>query len=140
MVITANGTSSTSVVLTWKPLEKKQRNGILLGYKVFIICLGQRERQSVELPPTNKTVDANTTSLEIQYLLKYTVYCFRILAFTTVGDGSMSECVRVRTAEDGKISCDSLPLILGFGPVNVDLGGCAAKSRTFSVPCFRVSL
>ena len=112
-VITANNTSSTAVIVTWQPLAKEHRNGLLLGYKVFSKSIIQhaRRRRSVEL---QSQVAANTTSIEIQYLLKYTIYCIRVLAYNRVGDGNISECVMVRTAEDGKIPGDSLVIYYCF--------------------------
>lgn len=47
-------------------------------------------------------VKEGNTSLVVKNLKKYTEYSFRISAFTSKGEGNVSESISVSTDEDGK--------------------------------------
>ena len=73
-VITANNTSSTAVIVTWQPLAKEHRNGLLLGYKVFSKSIIQhaRRRRSVELQSqvaANHDVNRDSIFVKVHHLL-----------------------------------------------------------------------
>jgi len=51
----------------------------------------------------NLTVNSTTLSVELESLEFFTKYELRLLAFTIVGDGNISEPVYGMTDEDGKL-------------------------------------
>jgi hypothetical protein len=79
-------------------IPKPLRNGIVLGYRVFIWkeADGPSSKWSVTIPATNLTSD-------IGELEKYTRYCGEMEAFTRVGPGPRSSVECTRTFEDGEL-------------------------------------
>lgn len=108
--ISSTNTSSTSLLITWDPIPRILANGILLGYRVFYHQSSgeqkigsRRRRRAVE--SFNQTVDvlpSNATFIKIANLRKFTNYSFRIVGFTSKGDGKISQTFNVSTDEDGK--------------------------------------
>ena len=91
--------SSTSVRASWQLPPADSRNGIIAGFKLFYKKKGiAATRDSLNI--TNGTVETK----EITGLDKYTEYEFRVLAFTSAGDGPKSSVVVKRTKEDGRNS------------------------------------
>lgn len=108
--ISSTNTSSTSLLITWDPIPRILVNGILLGYRVFYHQssgehqIGSRRRRRAA-KSFNQTVDvlpSNATFLKIANLRKFTNYSFRIVGFTSKGDGKISQTFNVSTDEDGK--------------------------------------
>ena len=108
--ISSTNTSSTSLLITWDPIPRTLVNGILLGYRVFHHQSSgeqqigsRRRRRAVEsLNQTVEVLPPNATFLKIANLRKFTNYSFRIVAFTSKGDGKISQTFNVSTDEDGK--------------------------------------
>ena len=96
--MTANATSSTTIVVRWNEVEPRQRNGIIEGYKVYY--------GAVNVPFQYKKVSSNATfTTTLTELRKYTQYSIQVLAYTRIGDGILSgPPIVVQTLEDGKIS------------------------------------
>ncbi|XP_020795716.2 LOW QUALITY PROTEIN: protein sidekick-1-like [Boleophthalmus pectinirostris] len=93
--VTAEAVSSTKILLTWTPVLKAQKNGVILGYKVFY-----SERDLVSPRREQLVSGEGRVSLMLSPLNKYTVYELRVLAFTRLGDGPLSAPLLLRTRED----------------------------------------
>ncbi|EEC04933.1 sdk-P1, putative [Ixodes scapularis] len=93
--VSAKATSSTTVVVTWGPVPRAHRGGILEGYRVVY-------RAAKEAEPTRKHIESNATfTTTLTELRKHTSYTVQVLALTRVGDGALSlPPVTVTTFED----------------------------------------
>ena len=93
--MSANATSSTTIVVRWNEVEPLHRNGIIEGYKVYYGALN--------VPFQYKKVPSNATfTTTLTELRKYTQYSIQVLAYTRIGDGVLSvPPVIVQTFEDG---------------------------------------
>ncbi|KAL1423418.1 hypothetical protein MTO96_021173 [Rhipicephalus appendiculatus] len=93
--VTAKATSSTTVVVSWGPVPRAHRSGVLEGYRVVY----QAARESA---PMRKHIESNATfTTTLTELRKYTTYTVQVLAYTRVGDGALSlPPVAVTTFED----------------------------------------
>lgn len=102
--------SSTEIRLVWKPVDKRQINGVLRGYVVYW-CEGLSPNATVR--NTNVTVPSHpkrrkravvdsSSDLSFIDLRKYTWYRFQIMAYT-IKKGVLSPEILVRTAEDGNL-------------------------------------
>nr|XP_045601913.1 protein sidekick-like isoform X1 [Procambarus clarkii] len=87
--------SSTEVKISWEQPEEQDKNGELLGYKIFY-----RSEKDPEGSEEIEVVGASTTSYELLYLDMYTRYVITILCFNPAGDGPKSEPVYARTLQD----------------------------------------
>ncbi|UYV77069.1 SDK2 [Cordylochernes scorpioides] len=74
-------TSSTTVVVSWSEVPPRHQNGVLEGFKVVF---SDRQPQS-KLLPGNATHTATLTELR-----KFTTYTVQVLAYSRIGDGSLS--------------------------------------------------
>ena len=99
VIISAHNLSSTSLSISWLPVNLPLFNGIPTGYMVHY-----RVKTS-----DNTTVFLNTTiddylamSINISDLMKYTEYEMYMTATTIKGQGTRGEFVYFRTDEDGK--------------------------------------
>lgn len=109
--ITSTNTSSTSLLITWGHIPKKLVNGILLGYRLFYHQLvhqddigSRRRKRAIDIVnETMETLPPNATFLRIFNLTKFTNYSFRIVGFTSKGEGKMSQTFNVSTDEDSKL-------------------------------------
>lgn len=96
--VEANATSSTTIVVKWSEIPKKAQNGQIEGYKVFYGAPGGMGTVPVlqKTIPNNKTFTATLTELK-----KFVIYHIQVLAYTRLGDGSLSmPPVRTQTHED----------------------------------------
>lgn len=96
--MTAFNTSSTSINVTWEPVPDDHVNGIVLGYRLFY-----KQADKAINDFSNLTVNSSIFDIETNGLKFYTKYELRLLAFTMVGDGNISEPVYCMTDEDGKL-------------------------------------
>ena len=94
--VTANATSSTTIVVRWNEVEVADRNGVIEGYKVYFGALN--------VPFQYKKVANNATfTTTLTELRKFTEYSIQVLAYTRIGDGSLSlPPIVIQTMEDGK--------------------------------------
>lgn len=108
--VEANATSSTTIVVKWNEVRVKDRNGQIDGYKVFY---GAR----LGTPVLQKTIPNNSTfTTTLTELKKFVAYHIQVLAYTRLGDGTLSAPpVRVQTFEDspGRPSNVSFPDVSG---------------------------
>ena len=92
--ISAESTSSTTILVKWGQVAKMDRNGIIDGYKVYYGAKGIEYKY--KLIPNNSTKQTTLTELK-----KYKKYAIQVLAYTRVGDGALSTPpIQVRTHED----------------------------------------
>ena len=89
--------SSTSLQVKTNEIPPFLRNGILLGYRIYL--WKQSEGQS-------STVIGNISAAEsskvFEGLEKYTFYCGQVVGYTRIGEGPRSPVECIRTSEDGK--------------------------------------
>lgn len=83
-------------MVSWHPPPADSRNGIITGYKLFY-----RQKGSTD-SPLMLVNDRPELIKVVTRLKKNTEYEFKVLAFTSVGDGPNSSVVFERTNEDGK--------------------------------------
>lgn len=106
--VTANSTSSTTIVVVWGSVPSNHQNGIVEGYKVCYAPLSSPSLPvSLSLrvtPPECKLIPSNQTHTStLTELRKYVNYQIQVLAYTRLGDGSLSKPpITVQTFEDGK--------------------------------------
>ena len=92
--LTAN--SSTSIEASWQLPPRYARHGIIAGFKLFYKKRGSQAPAALLTVSNGATLSTVVTGLE-----KYTVYEFKVLAFTSHGDGARSPPEVQRTMEDG---------------------------------------
>ncbi|XP_030646363.1 LOW QUALITY PROTEIN: protein sidekick-1 [Chanos chanos] len=94
--VTAEAMSSTRILVTWGPVPEQEQNGNILGYKVFY-----KEKDSGSEPQVHVVKGNLTQSALLRGLRKYVQYEIRVLAFTRIGDGELSNpAVLERTKDD----------------------------------------
>ncbi|XP_047493701.1 protein sidekick-like isoform X3 [Penaeus chinensis] len=81
--VSANATTSTTIVVRWKEVPKIHQNGIIEGYKV--VYVGKNMKPQEKIIPNNNTFAATITQLR-----KYYQYTIQVLAYTRKGDGALS--------------------------------------------------
>ena len=82
--VTAEATSSTTILVKWAEVESIHRNGIIEGFKVSYGAKG--------VPFQYKHITSNITrQTTLTELKKYTQYAIQVLAYTRVGDGKSCE-------------------------------------------------
>ena len=92
--VTAEATSSTTILVKWGGVPRRHRNGVIEGYKVYYGAKGVAFRY--------KDIEGNATAqTTLTELRKYTKYAVQVLAYTRVGDGVLSSPpLQERTFED----------------------------------------
>ncbi|OWF38700.1 protogenin B-like [Mizuhopecten yessoensis] len=84
-MISITKTTATSITLEWDELPKKQRNGVIVGYKVFY----QKDGETVIR--TDEDNNGQSRSFVIKGLEPNTKYRIRVLARTRVGYPDLKE-------------------------------------------------
>ncbi|XP_052737459.1 protein sidekick isoform X2 [Bicyclus anynana] len=99
--VSANATSSTTVVVLWGDIPVQDQNGLIEGYKVCyaaVVPPPRPEHKKVECHPITSNLTHTVTLTELR---KYVVYQIQVLGYTRLGDGALSDPpVTVRTFED----------------------------------------
>ncbi|XP_059172379.1 protein sidekick-2-like [Physella acuta] len=93
--IFATATSSTSITVTWLPVSILQQNGNIMGYKVIY-----KPRLPGAESSTYVVNGATKLTATLTGLRKYIDYDIQVLAFSRIGDGTISNFVTVKTAAD----------------------------------------
>ena len=91
-------TSSTSLRVTWLAIPVRYVHGVLLGYRVLYRSLNVT-KEKYEF----KEVEPASLEVVLTGLFKYMDYGIRVLGFTKVGLGTVSNEVIVKTDQDGRI-------------------------------------
>lgn len=98
--------NSTAVIVSWKPPNPQQINGINQGYKIQAIrhviennVVQETEVKTLKVPPNliNPLEEQNCT---LGSLRKFKYYNITVLCFTHPGDGIPSNPISVQTQED----------------------------------------
>ena len=88
--------TSTSALVAWEPPPMSQRNGNILGYKIFYWVTQSPVNSSSVL-----IAQGSDTSADISVLIPYTSYTVTVLAFNMAGDGpNVTLPLNVTTLED----------------------------------------
>ena len=94
--------SSTEITVTWQKVVGQERNGIILGFRVYFKAVGEFAVDTTEKVEVVNGGDAVQKVLES--LEKFMNYNITVLAFTSKGDGPNSSVIRVRTDQDRKFN------------------------------------
>lgn len=97
IIVEANATSSTTIVVKWNEVPRKAQNGQIEGFKVFYGAPGISG-----IAVLQKTIGNNKTfTTTLTELKKFVIYHIQVLAFTRLGDGILSmPAIRTQTFED----------------------------------------
>ena len=97
----AVGNSSTSCRITWGNVPLKFQNGLILGYNITYLKVGDSDTAMKYIVVNGN--DANNTG--IPGLLKFTTYTITVAAFTNKGRGNGSTYANTtcQTLEDGTL-------------------------------------
>ncbi|KAF3835237.1 hypothetical protein F7725_027795, partial [Dissostichus mawsoni] len=99
--IKCSSTSSTTLLVSWRPPPLKSQNGDMAGYRVRYQVVGTSEGGSEDGEPLEEpTVPATDEQVLLQRLEKWTQYRITVSAFTEIGPGPESEPLICRTDED----------------------------------------
>uniref|UniRef100_A0A8C3KXL2 Sidekick cell adhesion molecule 2 n=1 Tax=Chrysolophus pictus TaxID=9089 RepID=A0A8C3KXL2_CHRPC len=94
--VSAQATSSSSMLVRWSDIPEADCNGLILGYKVMYKEKDSEARAQFWLAEGNASRSAQLTGLG-----KFMLYEIRVLAFTRIGDGMPSRPpVLERTLDD----------------------------------------
>ena len=99
--ITAQNTSSTSINVTWKPIDENLQRGLMLGYRITFKKQQEASRRKRRSTHDSVLVKNKFTRI-LEGLEKFTNYCVKIVGFNSKGDGNVSNWLCVSTDEDGK--------------------------------------
>uniref|UniRef100_A0A4W6D616 protein-tyrosine-phosphatase n=1 Tax=Lates calcarifer TaxID=8187 RepID=A0A4W6D616_LATCA len=100
--IKCSSTSSTALLVSWRPPPLESQNGDLAGYRVRYQVVGPSEGGGGDdgEPAEEPTVPATEEQVLLQRLEKWTQYHVTVSAFTAIGPGPESEPLVCRTDED----------------------------------------
>lgn len=115
--LTGDAPSSSSVRLSWKPVDEQHINGILRAYVIiyFVTQSPEDTVQNISIPVTGgrrrrAISNPSSPSLELNGLKKFTGYTIQVLAYT-VDYGVPSHEVNVTTGQDGNYA---VPTVLTY--------------------------
>ncbi|XP_026732873.1 tyrosine-protein phosphatase Lar isoform X1 [Trichoplusia ni] len=89
--------NSTSIHVTWKPPQEKEKNGIIRGYHVHVQEVREEGKGLLNDPMRFNVMDETTLELNISGLQPDTRYNVQVAALTRKGDGDRSTPVSVKT-------------------------------------------
>ena len=90
----AQNTSSSSIIVSWDDVPIEHQNGIITGYKVYLRKDGNSGQWATE--------DTSSKQWSKSGLELWIFYDIKISAKTSIGEGSVSAVVKVRTDEDSR--------------------------------------
>ncbi|XP_068727464.1 uncharacterized protein [Montipora capricornis] len=93
-IVTAN--TSTAIIASWQLPSLDSRHGTIRGFKIFVRKEGSDINRLENISVSNITMYTKN----VIGLAKFTRYGFRVLAFTSAGDGMNSSVEFARTKED----------------------------------------
>ncbi|XP_039755971.1 tyrosine-protein phosphatase Lar isoform X2 [Pararge aegeria] len=95
--VKVNSINSTSIHVTWKPPQEKEKNGIIRGYHVHVQELREEGKGLLNDPMRFNVMDDTTLELNVSGLQPDTRYSVQVAALTRKGDGDRSPPVTVKT-------------------------------------------
>lgn len=128
--------SATTMIIQWE--EPVEPNGLIRGYRIYYTMepehpVGNWQKHNVD--------DSLLTT--VGSLLEDETYTVRVLAFTSVGDGPLSDPIQVKTQQGGERSAGGRDFHRGqrdSGPSFRRAGGGGAKMRLRAQGCVSVHL
>ena len=96
--LSADGVTSTSILVTWSEVPVEGRNGIIISYTVSYEAI--RGKLNTSISATK--VDAPALQVNLTGLIKDMVYSVRVLASTIKGDGNYSASINIQTNQESK--------------------------------------
>ena len=109
--------SSTSIRVTWDPVPVENRQGIILGYRLFWDTDNKQSPARVKRRSSSGEeleTEANVLSKDLVGLEKFTNYCVRAEAFNSKGNSNRTNRTCTRTDEDGMYAILNLDTFLGY--------------------------
>uniref|UniRef100_A0A671SDS7 protein-tyrosine-phosphatase n=1 Tax=Sinocyclocheilus anshuiensis TaxID=1608454 RepID=A0A671SDS7_9TELE len=97
--IKCSSSSSTTLLVSWRPPPAESQNGALAGYIVRYTVVGAGAEVSTE-PVEEPAVPPTSSQIQLRQLEKWTFYRVTVAASTSVGPGPESEPLLCRTDED----------------------------------------
>ncbi|XP_043909993.1 receptor-type tyrosine-protein phosphatase S-like isoform X4 [Protopterus annectens] len=94
--VKCTSSSSTTIMVSWRPPPAENQNGVLVGYSVRYRPLQGEDRLLQEV----KDIPPQTNQILLENLQKWTEYQVTAMAHTQVGPGPESLPIVVRTDED----------------------------------------
>ncbi|XP_045495548.1 tyrosine-protein phosphatase Lar isoform X3 [Colias croceus] len=95
--VKVNSINSTSIHVTWKPPQEKDKNGIIRGYHVHVQEVREEGKGLLNDPMRFNVMDDTTLELNVSGLQPDTRYNVQVAALTRKGDGDRSPPVSVKT-------------------------------------------
>ncbi|XP_028163729.1 tyrosine-protein phosphatase Lar isoform X1 [Ostrinia furnacalis] len=95
--VKVNPINSTSIHVTWKPPQEKEKNGIIRGYHVHVQEVREEGKGLLNDPMRFNVMDDTTLELNVSGLQPDTRYNVQVAALTRKGDGDRSAPVSVKT-------------------------------------------
>ena len=92
--VTAEPHSTTSIKVTWQPVDECKRNGKITEYRVEVYNSSLDEIDFAN-------VSGTTYSVEVKGLQEYTNYSARVQAYTSIGEGPFSKYRNTTTHQPG---------------------------------------
>ncbi|XP_049819624.1 tyrosine-protein phosphatase Lar isoform X2 [Aethina tumida] len=89
--------NSTSIKVSWKPPQTRDRNGIILGYHVHVQETKEEGRNFLNEPMRFDVFGDDVLELNVSGLQPDTTYAIQVAALTRKGDGDRSTPVNIRT-------------------------------------------
>ena len=93
--VSGQNSSSTSILVKWNEVLRKDRNGIITSYNITYQSQTENDNGSVQ-------VNGSVREKELTNLKEYVDYNITVFASTVHGDGPPSDPVVVRTDQDSK--------------------------------------
>lgn len=100
--IKCSSSSSTTLLVSWRPPPAESQNGALAGYIVRYAVVGAGAEVNTE-PVDEPAVPPSSNQIQLQRLEKWTLYRVTVAASTSVGPGPESDPLLCRTDEDGNL-------------------------------------
>ena len=107
-MVEAIAVNISSVRVTWRPPVERERNGVIVGYRVMYAPDWARQQDDTGSDPphdaTTVMMTGSDRSCIIAGLDTWTVYRVWVSAFTRVGEGPHSDMIVVQTDEGGTLT------------------------------------
>ena len=94
--------NSTTIYVEWRPPRSRERNGIIRGYYVYFVELGENGEPVAQTEKMEDTGDGNRNEAVIVGLKPDTRYNIQVAGYTRKGDGVRSHPKTVTTKGAGK--------------------------------------
>ena len=93
--VTVTQTSTRSISIWWQPVPLRDRNGVILKYKITYYSSKWMHENSLQ-------VDGSKTTAILDKLIPFTTYNITITAATVIGYGPISNSIFANTSQSCK--------------------------------------